>query len=92
MGIMGPPGYFALISQRYDHQYGLDPKALGKLAVTQRNHALMNDLACEKLRKPITVDDYLASPMISDPIRMLDCVMVCDGASAFIVTTTERAK
>lgn len=92
MGIMGPPGYFALISQRYDHQYGLDPKALGKLAVTQRNHALMNDLACEKLRKPITVDDYLASPMISDPIRMLDCVMVCDGASAFVVTTTERAR
>lgn len=92
MGIMGPPGYFGLISQRYDHQYGLDLKALGKLAVTQRNHALMNELACEKLKKPITVDDYLNSPMISDPIRMLDCVMVCDGASAFIVTTTERAK
>lgn len=92
MGVMGPPGYFGLISQRYDHQYGLDLKALGKLAVTQRNHALMNELACEKLKKPITVDDYLNSPMISDPIRMLDCVMVCDGASAFIVTTTERAK
>jgi acetyl-CoA acetyltransferase len=92
MGIMGPPGYFALISQRYNHQYGLDANALGKLAVIQRNHALMNPLACEKLKKPITVEDYLKSPMISDPIRMLDCVMVCDGASAFIMTTTERAK
>jgi len=92
VGIMGPPGYFGLLSRRYDHQYGLDLKALGKLAVTQRNHALMNDKACEKLRRPLTVEEYLASPMISDPIRMLDCVMVCDGASALVVTTTARAR
>jgi len=92
MGIMGPPGYFGLLSRRYDHQYGLDLKALGKLAVTQRNHALMNHNACDKLRRPLTVEEYLASPMISDPIRMLDCVMVCDGASAFVVTTTARAR
>jgi len=92
VGIMGPPGYFGLLSNRYDHQYGLDPKALAKLAVTQRDHALLNPLACEKLRKPLTEAEYLASPMISHPIRMLDCVMVADGASACIVTTTERAK
>jgi acetyl-CoA acetyltransferase len=92
VGIMGPPGYFGLLSTRYDHQYGLDAKALAKLAVTQRDHALLNPLACEKLRKPLTEAEYLASPMISDPIRMLDCVMVCDGASACIVTTTERAR
>jgi acetyl-CoA acetyltransferase len=89
---MGPPGYFGLLSRRYDHQYGLDLKALGKLAVTQRNHALMNDNACEKLKRPLTVEEYLASPMISDPIRMLDCVMVCDGATALVVTTTARAR
>lgn len=92
VGVMGPPGYFGLLSRRYDAQYGLDPMALARLAVTQRNHALLNDLACEKLRRPLTVDDYLKSPMISDPIRMLDCVMVCDGASAVIVTSTERAR
>ena len=92
VGIMGPPGYFGLISNRYRHQYGLDDRALAKLAVTQRDHALLNPLACDKLRKPITEADYMASPMISDPIRMLDCVMVCDGAAACIVTTTERAK
>jgi len=92
MGIMGPPGCFGLLSRRYDHQYGLDAKALGKLAVTQRNHALMNDKACEKLHRRLTIEDYLASPMISDPIRMLDCVMVCDGASALVVTSTTRAQ
>jgi len=92
IGVMGPPGYFGLLSRRYDAQYGLDPMALGKLAVTQRNHALLNDKACEKLRQPLTIEDYLASPMISDPIRMLDCVMVCDGASALIVTSTAHAR
>ncbi len=92
VGVMGPPGYFGLLSHRYDHQYGLDFNALAKLAVTQRNHALENDTACDKLQKPITEEDYFASPMISDPIRMLDCVMVCDGASAFVVTSTKRAR
>ncbi len=92
VGVMGPPGYFGLLSQRYDYQYGLDFNALAKLAVVQRNHALANENACDKLQKPITEEDYFASPMISDPIRMLDCVMVCDGASAFVVTSTRRAR
>ena len=91
-GIIGPPADFGLLSRRYDHLYGLDLKALGKLAVTQRNHALMNDNACEKLRKPITVEDYLNSRIIADPIRLLDCVMRCDGANGLLMTTRKRAK
>ena len=91
-GMIGPPADFGLISRRYDHLYGLDLEALGKLAVTQRNHALLNDNACEKLRKPITVEDYLNSRMIADPIRLLDCVMVCDGGNGLLMTTRKRAK
>lgn len=91
-GIIGPPSNFGLLSRRYDHLYGLDLKALGKLAVTQRNHALLNENACEKLRKPITVEDYLNSRIIADPIRLLDCVMVCDGANGLLMTTRKRAK
>ncbi|HJQ16541.1 MAG TPA: thiolase family protein [Allosphingosinicella sp.] len=91
-GMIGPPADFGLLSRRYDHLYGLDLEALGKLAVTQRNHAMMNDNACEKLRKPITVEDYLNSRMIADPIRLLDCVMVCDGANGLLMTTRKRAK
>jgi len=60
--------------------------------VAQRGHAVLNDLACEKLRKPITVDDYLNSRMIADPVRLLDSVMVCDGASGLIVTSAKNAK
>jgi acetyl-CoA acetyltransferase len=91
-GLIGPPASFGLLSRRYEHQFGLDYRTLGKLAVTQRNHALLNDNACEKLRKPITIEDYLSSRMIADPIRLLDCVMVCDGASGLLVTSRARAK
>src|SRR5215813_4927962 len=49
-GLMGPPGAFGLLSRAYEAKYGLDYRMLGKLAVTQRNHALMNENACEKLR------------------------------------------
>ena len=92
LGYLGPPAAFGLLSKRYEHQFGLDYSALGKLAVAQRNHALLNDNACEKLRKPITVDDYINSRMIADPIRLLDSVMVCDGGSGLLVTTRKRAK
>ncbi|HJQ16042.1 MAG TPA: thiolase family protein [Allosphingosinicella sp.] len=91
-GMIGPPADFGLISRRYDHLFGLDLDAIAKLAVTQRNHALMNDNACEKLRKPITAQDYFDSRMIADPVRLLDCVMVCDGANGLLMTTRKRAK
>ena len=91
-GLHGPVGAFGLLSQRYKMQYGLKDEALAKLAVTQRNHALMNPLGVEKLRKPITEEDYLNSKYVSEPLRMLDSVMVCDGASGVLVTSVEKAE
>ena len=92
VGLKGPVGAFGLLSERYRHQYGLDERALAKLAVTQRNHALMNPNGCEKLRKPLTEEDYLSSKYVSTPIRVLDSVMVCDGANGVLVTSTENAR
>jgi acetyl-CoA acetyltransferase len=91
-GIIGPPADFGLLSKRYQHQFGLDFAALGKLAVTQRQHALLNDNACEKLRKPISIEDYLDSRMIADPIRLLDCVMPCDGGNGLLITNRRIAR
>jgi acetyl-CoA acetyltransferase len=91
-GLMGPPGAFGLLTRSYEAKYGLDYRVLGKLAVTQRNHAIMNENACEKLRVPITVEDYLNSRMIADPIRLLDCVMLADGAAGLILTSRKRAR
>jgi acetyl-CoA acetyltransferase len=92
VGYLGPPAAFGLLSKRYEYQFGLDYAQLGKLAVTQRSHAVLNENACEKLRKPITVDDYLNSRMIADPIRLLDSVMVCDGGSGLLVTSRRIAE
>lgn len=92
VGLRGPVGVFGLLTQRYRLQHGLKDEALAKLAVTQRNHALMNPNACQKLKTPITEQDYLKSRYVSEPLRMLDSVMVCDGANGFLVTTSENAK
>ena len=46
----------------------------------------------EGLRKPISVEDYLTSRVVSTPLRLLDSVMPCDGGNAILITTTERAK
>lgn len=93
LGYSGPPMVFGLLSSAYAHKHGrLPEEALAKLAVAQREGALANPNACDSLRTPLTEEGYLKSRMIADPIRMLDCVMRCDGANAVIVTTTARAK
>jgi acetyl-CoA acetyltransferase len=92
LGYLGPPAAFGLLSKRYEHQFGLDYEMLGKLAVAQRGHAVLNELAVEKLRKPMTIADYVNSRMIADPIRLLDSVMVCDGGSGLIVTSRKNAE
>lgn len=91
-GIQGPPGAFGLLMHRYMSQYELKFEALGKLAVAQREGAILNPNAYEKNRVPITVEDYMNARMVSSPLRLLDSVMYCDGGNGLIVTTTSRAK
>jgi acetyl-CoA acetyltransferase len=92
VGVQGPPAMFGLLMNRYAHQYGLKDEALAKIATVQREHALLNDNALEKFKRPITTEDYMASRVVADPLRMLDSVMFCDGANAFLVMTQERAQ
>lgn len=92
LGYAGPLTVFGLLGSVYKERHGWPEEAFAKLAVTQRRGALLNDRACDTLQKPLTVDDYMASKMVCDPLRMLDCVMRVDGATAFVVTSTERAR
>lgn len=91
-GYAGPLSAFALLSSVYDQRYGLPHEALARLAVTQREGALLNENACDVLRRPLTEREYLDSKVVSDPLRILDCVMRCDGASAVLVMSTRRAR
>jgi len=91
-GVNMAPTLFGLLMSRYAHKFGLKYEALGKIAATQRSHALLNDNACAKLKKPLSIEDYLQSRMVADPLRLLDSVMVCDGANALLVTSAENAR
>jgi acetyl-CoA acetyltransferase len=88
----GLPVAFGLLTSAYAARFGLPERAMAKMAVAQRNGALLNDKACDVLRKPLTQEDYLTSRLISTPLRLLDCVMRCDGANALLVMSTERAR
>jgi acetyl-CoA C-acetyltransferase len=83
-------GAYAMVAQRHMHEFGTTPEQLAEIAVTMRLHASMNPQA--KYREPITVEDVLASRIISSPLHLLDCCIISDGGGAVIVTSAERAR
>jgi len=62
---------------------------LAAVAVSTRRHASLNPVA--KFRDLITVEDVLASRIVSSPLHLLDCCIISDGGGALIVTSAERA-
>jgi acetyl-CoA acetyltransferase len=88
--VQGSYGY-AMIANRYNYEFGLKPEQLAKIAVDQRTNALANPKAVFR-GQPITVEDVLNSPMIVDPLHMLEIVMPCFGGAAVVVTSKERAR
>ena len=89
-GVMGASAQFALVLTRYLHEHKVTPEQLGKIAVNARYHASMHAGAI--YRKPFTVQDYLDSRMLTDPIRLLDCVPIVNGGLAYIVTSAKTAR
>lgn len=90
VGFSGQPSYFALWARRYMHEYGLTEDDLAAIATAQRESAIRNGHA--QLQKPLSVADYHASRMISDPLRAADCCLITDGAAAFVMTRMDRAR
>jgi acetyl-CoA acetyltransferase len=89
-GYGGPNSLMALIQRLHMAQYQTTLEQIGKIAVAQRENALNNPQAL--LREPMSMQDYLNSRMISDPIRLFDCVMPCSGAECVILAAEEKAK
>ncbi|MVA98357.1 thiolase family protein [Nitratireductor sp. CAU 1489] len=89
LGFGGANGLFAIIQRKHMEKYGTRPEDLGRISVGQRKSARQNERAL--LRGPMTIDDYLSSRMIADPIRLYDCVLPCAGAEAVVVTSLDRA-
>jgi len=89
-GLPSPAGSYAMAAHRHMHQYGTKPEHLAEIAVATRKWAQLNPHAT--MRDPLTVEDVLNSPMISDPLHLLDCCLVTDGAGALVLVSPERAK
>jgi acetyl-CoA acetyltransferase len=84
------PAAYALVADRYLHEYNVAVEQLAAIPVTQRRHASLHPLAHK--RTPITVEEVLASRMIAAPLRLLDCCPNSDGGAALIVSAADVAR
>lgn len=89
VGMLSPVVQVAPYATRYLHESGATREQLAWIPVTQRAHAALNPDAV--YREPLTVDDYLASRIISSPMCLFDCDVPCDGATAIVVSTVDAA-
>ncbi|MDX6745018.1 thiolase family protein [Actinocorallia sp. A-T 12471] len=80
---------YALAAQRHMAVYGTTSEQLGAVAVSTREWATRNPLA--QMREPITLADHQASRWVVEPLHLLDCCLVSNGAVAVIVTGADRA-
>ncbi len=90
-GAIGANFGYALIARRHMYEFGTTPEQLAKVAVDQRTNACANPAAIF-YGEPITIKDVLSSPMIVEPLHMLEIVMPCAGAAAIVVTSAEQAR
>lgn len=77
------PSLYAMAATRYQHLYGLTDEDLALVAVKNHAHSVHNPRA--QHRTPHTVDEVLASRMIADPLTLLQCCPIADGAGAAVV-------
>jgi acetyl-CoA acetyltransferase len=89
-GIHFPIGHYALSAARHMHEYGTTLEHLAHVAVTARKWAGLNPKAWS--REPLSLDEAMASPMLCDPLRKVDCCLVTDGGGVVVVANKERAR
>jgi len=90
-GNIGQNGPYGQVAHRYGAEYGYDERAMAKIVVDQRVNANHTEGAIWK-DTPLTVEDVLASPVIADPLHMLEIVMPCVGGAAVVVAGADYAR
>ncbi|MGB3708993.1 thiolase family protein [Gordonia sp. (in: high G+C Gram-positive bacteria)] len=90
IGAITPNLFYAMAARRHFETYGTTSAQLGCIAVGQRAWAAHNPDA--QFTAPITIDDHQSSPLIADPLHLLDCCLVSNGGAAVVVTSVERAR
>lgn len=84
------PGIYAMRARRYMEEFDMTREQLALIAVKNKRNAALNPLA--HFKKQVTVADVLASRPIADPLNLLDCSPVTDGAAAVILVSDRVAK
>jgi acetyl-CoA acetyltransferase len=80
----------ALYFARYVHESGIKPEQVAQIAINGRRNASLNPAAV--YRKPLTLDEYMASPIITSPLRIFDCDVPIDGSTAIILSHRDAAR
>jgi acetyl-CoA acetyltransferase len=83
--------WFAQAARRHMHEFGTRSEHFGHIAVACRKHANLNPRAL-MYEKTMTLEQHQASKLIADPLRLFDCSLETDGATAVVLTSTERAR
>ncbi len=81
---------YAMAAQRHMYQYGTTSEQLAQVKVAASHHAQWNPNAV--IRKVLTTEDVLNSPMVADPLHRMDCCVVTDGGGAVVVVSPEIAR
>jgi acetyl-CoA acetyltransferase len=89
-GMFGANTAYALAARRHMHLFGTTTEQFGAIAVAERQWATMNERA--QMRAPMTLEDHQASRWIVEPLRLLDCCLVSNGAVAVVMTDAARAR
>lgn len=84
------PGLYAMMAKLHMHNYKTTEEQLALVSVKNHKNAVHNEYA--QFRKEITVDDVMKSPMIADPLKLLDASPITDGAAAIVIASEKKAK
>jgi acetyl-CoA acetyltransferase len=90
-GFFGPLAMIALAYNEYLQRYGAEREAMAAVVAEARKNGSRIPWSYW-YEKPLSPDEYLAAPMINDPICRFDCDIPVDGVAAFVFTSAERAK
>jgi acetyl-CoA C-acetyltransferase len=81
---------YGMAAMRHMHEFGTTSEQLAWIKVAASHHAQHNELAA--IRKVLTVEDVVNSPMISDPLHRMDCCVITDGGGALVIVSPDIAK
>jgi len=84
------PNWVAMLARRHFHEFGTTREQLAAIVLTERANAAKNPKAV--YRDPLSIDDYLAARMISDPLGLYDCDVPIDGSTAVVVSRRDAAR